>query len=252
MKYIYWKGLLTKKEYRNNKAAYRHSVGRIGKSIILLATVVRRIKGKLGFEINTPDKTFLFRAQAIYSALDLNTASYYTPPFAGMSDLDQCIIDYKESLDNLTLGTVLGAEGAKNAAKTKLKDVLDDALVYVNKLAKNNQTNAVEIITGARMEVMKAGKQDKPDFAVHHGLSSGSIELKARAEKVDSKYVKATYYWQFSIDDGKTWESLENTLVAKTTATGMLVGIPTIFRKRTKSTKGGLSAWCPPISITPQ
>ena len=218
--------------------------------ILLAVTRPRKIKGKLGFDLNTSDNSFLVKSRNIYDALDLNTGGYYTTAFADMPLLDTRIDDFEEAIDNM--GFVLGDEGAKTAAKGLLKETLDDALIYVNKICRNNQTFAVEIITGAKMEVAKSGNFEKPDFEVKQGNGTGTIDLISKAVKIDGHYVSTTYYWQFSIDNGKTWENLEETQVANTTATGMLVNIPTIFRKRTRTTKGGLSAWCAPLGITPE
>ena len=244
--------ILTKKGYRDLQKDNKVIVSRQLYGIVLISVTVRKIKGKLGFDINTPDDTFLKKAQAIYTALDLDTAGYYDPAFSEMKQFLDGLINFKQGIDNMALGTILGAEGAKTTAKSDLKDILDDALIFVNKIARGDQNNAVEIITGAKMELVKEGKQDKPDFEVRQGSATTNIDLIAKAEKIDNKYIKTTYYWQFSIDDGKTWESLEETMVAHNTAIGMLTGIPTLFRKRTKTTKGGMSPWSAPIEITPK
>ena len=160
------------------------------------------------------------------------------------------IENFGEAIDNM--GFVLGDEGAKAAAKKQLKDILDDAVVYVNRICRTNQTFAVEIITGAKMEVVRTGSFDKPELEVKQGNGTGEIKLRAKAVKIDGNYVRTTYYWQYSIDDGKTWEDLDDTQVANTVASGMLAGIPTVFRARHKSTKGGMSTWCAKVGITPR
>ncbi|MEP7168392.1 MAG: hypothetical protein ABI855_03405 [Bacteroidota bacterium] len=44
--------------------------------------------------------------------------------------------------------------------------------------------------------------------------------------------MKTFYEWQYSVDSGLTWVSLDSTGVAKTIAVGMRVDIKTLFRKR--------------------
>ncbi len=219
-------------------------------TIFILAITVHTIKGKLGFKLNSKDSEVLFNATAIQEALVLNTGGYYTPAFGQMALLGTCITTFSNSINNVNLG-VLGAEGAKNTAKVNLMKVLRKALTYVNGLAEDDQTNAVEIITGAKMIVIGTPSINKQDFAVKQGPGTGEVILTSLAVKVDGKYVKAVYEWQFSIDNGKTWESLPVTTKAKTMATGMLSGIATLFRKRTSSAKTGISTWSVAIEIHP-
>ena len=92
---------------------------------------------------------------------------------------------------------------------------------------------------------------NKPDFAVKQGTATGEIKLIALAAKFNGKRVKASYEWQYSVDGGVTWVSLDTTVVAKTIATGMRVDVKTLFRKRYTTSKGGTTAWCTPIAVTP-
>lgn len=219
-------------------------------TIFVLAVTMHIIRGKLGFTVNSKDSEVLFKSTAIQEALVLNTGGYYTPAFGQMALLGTCITTFSNSINNVNLG-VLGAEGAKNTAKVNLMKVLKKALAYVNGLAEDDQANAVEIITGAKMVVIGVPSINKQDFAIKQGPGTGEVILTSLAVKVDGKYVKAVYEWQFSIDNGKTWEPLPVTTTAKTMATGMLPGIATLFRKRTSSAKTGVSTWSPAIEIHP-
>jgi len=252
MKKPIFKFVLTKKDIKTLRNKKGTTAASWRNPIVLLAVIRRRIiKGKLGFTIDTADKIFLFKSKAIFDAITLNTGGFYSPAFSSLTVLGTQNDDFEQAISNMSLG-VLGAEGAKITAKNTLKDTLDEALIYINRLARANQSAAIEMITGACMEVVRNGSYDKPGFAVKLGNGTGEIKLIAKSVKVDGKYVKATYFWQYSIDDGKTWEDLEQTLVAKALATGMLAGVPTVFRTRSKSTKGGLTPWSGKIEITPR
>ena len=217
---------------------------------VILFLLSRTIKGKLGINMLTNDGTFLFAAQGIHAALLANTGGFYTPAFASLALLATQITSFETAINNLVMG-VLGAEGAKTEAKSALKITLDAALAYVNNLAFLNQVNATEIITGANMYVITPGSINKQDFAVKQGNATGEVKLISLAARFDNKRVKASYDWQFSTDGGNKWESLDSTVVAKTVAVGMMVDIKTLFRKRSTTVKGGTSAWCSPIAITP-
>ena len=219
--------------------------------LILMATVnVPTIKGKLGYSFTAQDGVFLFNSRAIHSGLLANPGGYYTPPFSGMALLDTAIVNFDTAINDVRDG-VRGAEGAKITTKKQLMKMLRKALIYINLLSMDDQTNAVEIITGAKMLVNKPIRVDKQNFSVKQGPGTGLIALSAKAIRVDRKYYKASYEWQFSIDNGRTWENLPVTTKAKTMAVGMLPGIATLFRMRSESTKTALSAWCTPIEIIP-
>jgi hypothetical protein len=218
--------------------------------VILMLLIVRTIKGKLGIRLRSNDGTFLFAAKGIVVALTANTSGFYTPAFGSLALLNTQATSFETAIDNLVLG-VIGAEGAKTEAKKALKITLDAALAYVNNLAFLDQPNAVEIITGANMLLVGTGSINKQDFAVRQGDATGEIKLSSLATKFNGKRVRGAYDWQYSTDNGLTWVSLDSTLVSKTTAIGMPVERKVLFRKRTTTVKGGISAWSVPVSITP-
>jgi hypothetical protein len=222
------------------------------RSLILLAVVLRKIKGKLGFDFQTADLSFLEKSQLIEQALTLDAGSYFTVPFAGLDTLTTQNTAFKTAIDNVGLG-VIGAEGAKTSAKSSLKDTLDLALAYVNALAKADQANAVGIITSAKMEVASFGAINKQDFSVRQGKATGEVILRALAAKIDAKYVNATYEWQYSLtsEASAVWVNLPLTLMANTVVAGLEPGKIIWFRKRYTTVKGGTTAWCVALSITP-
>ena len=242
---------LTKKQYRDMKKENRLAVIFTLQGIILFSVTAKTIKGKLGFDINTPDEKFLFNSQAIFNAITADINGLYSPVFAKLA-----LLGTQNDAFNKAMGLLrqlgVGLEAKKNAIKLKLFNTLISTLGYINDLCRDDQPNAVTMITGAKMIVVKEKTSEKQDFAVKQGKATEEVDLISLAVKIGSKYVPATYMWQFSIDGGKTWEDLEPTSVAHTTATGMLIGISTLFRKRTKTTQYGMSKWSPPIEFFPQ
>ncbi len=218
--------------------------------VILLALIVRTIKGKLGFDINSADGIFLFKSKAIHDALVANVSGFYTPAFALLATLATQIAAFETAIEKMA-NRAPGAEGIKTEAKIALFATLKSALAYVNQLAYNNQPNAVAIITEAKMMVIAPPSRKKVEFAVKQGTATGEVKLISLATKIADKRVKGIYNWQYSIDSGLTWINLPDTLVAKTIATGMAVNKQILFRKRTTTSKGGTSAWSAPLEITP-
>ncbi|MEP7170992.1 MAG: hypothetical protein ABI855_16610 [Bacteroidota bacterium] len=186
----------------------------------------------------------------IWQALTDDVQGFFTTPFPLLATLNTQNGVLKDEMKNAKL-KVPGAEAAKVTAKLAVKLTLDAALDYVNGLARLNQPNAAEIITSAQMMVISPRSVNKQEFSVKQGAATGEMKLSSLAVRIDNKFVKATYDWQSSIDGGATWVSLPSTVVAKTVATGMRTGVPTLFRKRTISVKGGISAWSVPIEKTP-
>ena len=146
---------------------------------------------------------------------------------------------------------MLDSAGQKKTAKTNLYGCLKDALAYVNNLAWN-QVDAAAIITGAKMVLKNSKTSVKQDFKVKQGKATGEALIISLALMLDGKYLKAMYYWQYSLDGGITWIDLPQTSKANTILIGMTAGLPAKFRKRTYSSKTGLSKWCTPIDFTVQ
>jgi len=219
--------------------------------MILFAAVADIIiKGKLGFTRSTRDSIFLANARGIYAALLLNAGGYYSPAFPNMALLLTQIGDFNDAITNVHL-KIMGSSGAKRAAKKALYGTLLLALDWINNLSRLDQINAIEIITGAGMHINGSPAARKQDFEVKQGLSTGEVFLACLAVKIDDKYVRASYDWQYSIDNGANWVNLTSTQAAKTYVTGMAL-VSTKFRKRTNSKRGGVSAWCTPVTFTVQ
>ncbi len=206
-------------------------------------------KGKLGFSKSMKDGDFVIKSKAIYDALDLNEAGFYTPPFSDMADFLTAIDKLETCIQNVKV-RVLGAAAAKKVAKTDLYNFLKSALEYINKMARNKPLSAEEIITGANMLVCAAHKVMKPQLSAKPTGAAGEVNLQCIAVQLDGKYYKATYNWQISSDGGKTWDNLSDTVEAKLKVIGLVVTTTVKFRQRANSKKFGITAWCTPVDYT--
>ena len=217
---------------------------------VLTSTSAIVIQGKLGFKKSIKDNDFSAKAKAIREALFLDASGYYSsPPWADMDLLKSLIDAFDAAILNCNL-RVLGAGGALKTAKNNLYGCLKNALNFVNSLAWNNQPAAEGIIQGAKMALkMNKGKK-KQELSVSSTSATGEALLQCIAFNIDGKYYVATYNWQKSIDGGATWVDLPDTSKAKLLLKGLTVGSVPKFRKRTNSTKGGITAWCTPIDFT--
>ncbi len=222
----------------------------MGIIVLFAATRAPIIKGNLGFDINERDGDFIRKSLAIHAAIFANVAGYYTPPFGALAALATAISTFQDTIADLEAG-VYGAEAAKVDAKRDVMRLLKKALNFVNDIAFDRQDVAAEAITGAKMILNKPISQDKPDLKAVASTAAGEVKLYAKAVKIGPKYVQATYEWQFSIDDGRTWENLPLSNKAKTIAIGMLSGIKTSFRKRSFNENLGQSPWSEMVSAFP-
>jgi hypothetical protein len=234
---------------RNYNSMSRKNQIKFAPVIIAMAIIVRTIRGKLGLTIQTPDGEFLNKARAIFTALTNNTGSYYTPAFASLALIDSQADLFEDAIDDFMQGG-LGTEAAKTEAKKVLLITLKAALAYINNIAYLDQEHAVEIIEGAAMHLVRIATSFKPDFQVRQGDVTGEVKLISRAARINNKLVKASYKWEYSVDNGVKWDSLGDTIVSRTTAEGMSVDVKTLFRKCIV-TREGTGAWCSPIAITP-
>ena len=217
--------------------------------IIILTIAMGYKKAKLGFSIKTGDADFLINSMVIASILRENKSGFYSPKFEDLDLWDAQNIAFGKSISAVKLGG-LGKAAAKNTIKIALKGTLDDMLAYINRLAKKKPLNSEAIVTGALLMKYGSRRMNKQDLGIKSGLADGEIKLTTIAEKIDGKYVRASYNWRFSVDNGKTWSEYVTSDGAKYTYTNMKSGVPTLFQKRSLTSKGGWSAWCAAVEFT--
>ncbi len=88
------------------------------------------------------------------------------------------------------------------------------------------------------------------NYASEHPASGTRFAERIRSVHVIAKAAdrRASYEWQYSLDGGKTWVDVPNTLQAKTTITGLPAATVVLFRYR-PTTKAGMGDWSAPASI---
>ena len=217
--------------------------------LIILTIAMGYKKAKLGFTIKTADSEFWSNSVAIAAAIRLNKSGYYSKKFKDMYKWDALNIKFKKAVVSVKLGGLAKAE-IKNTIKVELKGMLDDAVSYINKLARKNPFNSEAIVTGAKLLTCGTRRRIKQDLEARRGLLEGEVKLSTIAEKVNGRYVRTTYYWQYSMDGGNTWSESFLSDAAKYTFTDMPTGVKIFFRKKTLTSKGGHSAWCTPVDFT--
>lgn len=220
------------------------------KHMIALMAVTAIIKGKLGMPKNI--NAYKDRSIEMAAVQTANVSTYFTPAFTGLAlwiarntALNTAIFNYGQK--NGTGSTALIA-----AAKVNVKASLNLFMAYINGLAAANQALAVSIIETALCIVITRKATTVVDFKYIMGPGSGNIRLKSAAVSYDGKKVPGTYEFQYGImvEGVIVWISLPSQKNCKIILTGMSTTVTTYFRKRSSTTKGGMSAWCAPISTT--
>ncbi len=220
------------------------------KRMIILMAVAAIIKGKLGMPKNI--NAYKDRSIEMAAVQTANLSTYFTVAFTGLA----LWIGY-----NTALNTAIFNYGQKNgtgstaliaAAKVKVKASLNLFMAYINALAAANQALAVSIIETALCVVIVRNPPKIVDFKYTMGPGTGNIRLKSAAVNVDGKRVPGTYEFQYGImtEGVIVWVSLPSQKNCKILLTGMSTTVTTYFRKRSSTSKGGMSAWSAPISTT--
>jgi len=124
-----------------------------------------------------------------------------------------------------------------------LRSLLGRLKAYVQGVADDDPEHAGSIIESAGMSLWRAGAGAKAPFTVKAAEVDGSVELAVRAAAKD-----ATYLWQWSADDGKTWNRAPATRQTKTTVTGLPSGVMCLFRFRSV-VRSGESDWSEPLAF---
>ena len=103
--------------------------------------------------------------------------------------------------------------------------------------------NAVTIAQDAGMDLRKVGSRSKPPLYVKPGLTSGVVDVVAKATRG-----AVANEWQLSHDGGKTWVDLPPTAQASTVVRDLALATTVMFRQRVL-TRTGLSDWGDPFTL---
>ena len=227
-------------------------VGSQKKGLIIIL-VIWIIKAKCPMPV--PARAYQIKAQALAQAQTDDTLGYFIIAFPGLAVMITNVGDLLTAIEAFENPNLIGTLVDVEAAIALVKISVDELIAYVNTKTIVNQTLAPSIITNAGMEEVKEkAKNTKADFTVRQGEGTGNVILTSLAGKYNLKRVPTTYYWQYGLMTpvGMVWYDLPDTInECKTIATGMKTDQSVSFRKATKTKRGGRSAWCTPIAISP-
>jgi hypothetical protein len=180
---------------------------------------------------------------------------YFPSPLVAL-DTVAAHIAAAEAAQVTVLSGLHGSGSAGASALQVVKSDIESLRVYVGSVAQRGGMNGAAIITSAGMLVKNARGPSRPDFAVKQGRVSGSVDLSARAAGR-----RASYDWQYALVSGPpageagdapsdevVWTSAEQTLVARTTVSGLTPGARYFFRCRTGTPKA-VGNWSDAISF---
>lgn len=166
----------------------------------------------------------------------------FPSPVPSLSDVAAALAN----LENAQTLAELRGKGAAEARNEKLRALvalLQLLRAHVQIVADGDWEHASSIIESAGMHVKSVGVRMPRVFAAKPGHVSGSaILVTAAAAK------RASYDWEISADEGKTWQALPQTLRSDTRVAGLQPGTTYWFRYRAV-TKGGVGDWSQVVTM---
>jgi hypothetical protein len=215
------------------------------RTIILTGVVIQIIRGKLGMS----RKIVLYKDKSINMAAvqRLNESGYFTDAFDGLDLWDDRNEALAQALKDQAIGKASAADVAY--AKGEVQKSLNLFMNYINELARNNQELAVSIIETALCVVIAFYSRKTVELKYQRGFGTGVIKLISVAVKENGKRVRGTYEFQYGymVDKVIIWVRLDsinkNSIILK----GLRTDVTTYFRKRSSTSKSGMSGWCEPI-----
>jgi hypothetical protein len=157
-------------------------------------------------------------------------------------------IDALDVLETEAARRLPDAPSARDAAREvlcqDLRHLRDHAETVIETQASMCDLLAVRAMAeSAGMDLRKIPTRPKLVFAATQAATPGSVDLTAPAsDKGD------THEWQHRTE-AQDWISATGTRQARTTITGLALGVQHLFRHRFL-TKDGPTAWCEPIVLT--
>jgi hypothetical protein len=163
-------------------------------------------------------------------------------PVPTVAELTQALTDLQNA-ETAALARTKGAVAARNEKRTTLVSLLQQLRGYVQVQADGNPENGASIIENAGLAVKKAPTRAPRVFSVKPGTVSGEVKVFA-----PSAGLRTSYEWEYSIDGGATWLTMQPTIQAKTSLVGLKPGSSVMFKYRWVS-KTGVSDWSLPITL---
>jgi hypothetical protein len=128
--------------------------------------------------------------------------------------------------------TTKALAGQRASTKLALMGFLKQLRDLVRTAAEANPDNALAIVEGAGMALMKRAIQAKPLINVLQASVTGSVVCRAKAPGIP-----ASYFWSYSLDQ-KSWVSVPQAMRAMVSVAGLTAGQTYYFRYYTITRKG--------------
>jgi hypothetical protein len=169
------------------------------------------------------------------------------PTLLGLIPTLDAKIGVLDALETEAAQGMPGAVSARDAAREQVRELLfhtrDQVQGVAETLAGTTDLLAVKaLVESAAMRLRKVPSRSKQVFAAKAGHVSGSADLTAPASRK-----RDSHDWQHSANQ-QDWTSVDSTLAARTTISGLAVNTPHYFRHRLL-TKDGYTEWCAPILL---
>ncbi len=176
-----------------------------------------------------------------------NLSGYFTDAFDGLDLWDERNEALAKALKDQMKGLASVADVAY--AKGEVQKSLNLFMNYLNELAYNDQEKAVSIIEAALCVVIAFYTRKIIDLKYQKGFGTGIIKLISAAVKEDGKRVLGTYEFQYGYKENGViiWVNVDSVSKNSIILKGLKTGVQTYFRKRSSTSKSGMSKWCEPI-----
>jgi hypothetical protein len=149
--------------------------------------------------------------------------------------------DIKKAADDLSAANAKAKHGTpadtadRDSKRQAAEELADHVVVYVRttvRVKAANAADAANMILGVGLAIKTLAKRNKAQLAATYDRVSGDVYLVARAVAAN-----AMYLWEWSLDQ-KSWVSIPQTMVAKTTVPNLAPGQVYAFRFRAQTRKG--------------
>ena len=183
---------------------------------------------------------FITQANGVVAAMTGNP--YFPSPDPPLVTIT-ALIARLSAKQTVALTRVVGGAAERDAACLALRNGLQVLQGYVQRVADADPANAAAIVTSASMSLQKKASRDKQLFDAQCGSTSGSVLLTAMATGERA----SCHEWQWSLDQD-TWTSLEPTLQASTSISG-LIPLRTYYFCHRAITKAGRGDWSEIVAL---
>ena len=204
----------------------------------MTATLIHRVLASLNLPTQVADQ--LKYGQSLLAGVTNNP--HFPTPDPAIAAFSDALTKYSAA-ETAAQSRLKGTVAARNAARVVFLGAIHALKARVQSVADASPEQAEAIITSTTLSVKKTTNRQKQTFAVKYGPTSGTVHVIAK-----SAGARAAYEWQYSLDGGKTWVQVPNTLQARTSISALPVATTVEFRYRV-TTKAGMGDWSQPTSL---